>query len=135
MGEDPNDSENGGDGIWLPREFISTRYRVIYPCILYFSVKRGLGAIKNTVLGGVGSVALVSLNRAEALLWKFLAFRLLVFISTLGPAVSSLVGPEGKSWARVNLPLLFCVSRKERVTEVMEVVAKIRGSALCPLFH
>lgn len=100
-----------------------------------FSVKRGLGAIENTVLGGVCSVALVSLNRTEVLLWKFLAFGPLVVFSTLVPPVSSLVGAEGKSWAKVNLVLFFCVGRKERVTQLMEVVAKIRGPALCPLLH
>lgn len=59
------------------------------------------------------SVALVSLNRTEAL-WKSLAFGLPVFFSTLVLAVSSFVGAEAKSWARVNLILLFCVGRKER---------------------
>jgi hypothetical protein len=97
-----------------------------------FLSKENFGAIKSTVLGGVCRVALVTPNRIEALLWTLLAFDLLVLFCTLVPAVSSLVGPECKSWARVNLVLLFCVGGKKRATQLMEVVGKIRGPALCP---
>lgn len=62
------------------------------------------------------SAAQVPPNRAEVLLWKLLDFGIPVFFCTLVPDVGSLVGPEGKSWAGVNLVLLFCVGGKERVT-------------------
>lgn len=79
-------------------------------------------------------MTLVTPHRTEARLWKALALGFLVFC-ILVPAVSPLVGPEGKSWARVTLVFVFCAGRKERVTLLMEVAEKLREPAPCPLLH
>lgn len=73
--EDPDDNvKNGGDGICLPREFISTRNRVIYPYILYFSIRGGLWSDREHCPGLCVQGSSDNPNGTEVHLWTFLAF-------------------------------------------------------------
>lgn len=108
--------KNWEDRLHLPREVSINKTQSHTWYILYFSIKKGLWSC-NTVLGGVHSVALVPPNRAGGLLWKFLALGLVCSSVPPVPAVSSLVGPEGKSRAGMNLVPFFYVGGKERITQ------------------